>query len=159
MHSKTNASDMVHYNMQDCIVNLELCFNLDLINQIVAICNITHAYIGDVTLYSAGEIAASALCHKALSNRQRYIWTRYDYHPRDFLGGHVHFKRPIVCSYPMIVDFVSMYPSIMSSALISPEFIDYCDKDCISCPRYSNKLVLLSYTLTKGTICMGMTMY
>jgi len=38
-------------------------------------------------------------------------------------------KRHIGCAHPMIIDFVSMYPSIMSSSLISPESIDYCEKD------------------------------
>jgi hypothetical protein len=65
----------------------------------------------------------------------------------------------MVCVYPMIADFVSMYPSIISSAKISPESIDYCDKDCLEVPRYSHKLVLLSYILLQNTIYMGITMY
>jgi DNA polymerase elongation subunit (family B) len=142
MRAKANAIDMVKYNMQDCMVNLKLCFKLDLVNQVVAICNITRVYIEDVMLYSTGAIVASALCAKALSNGHSYVWTRCDYHPWEFFGGHFHFKQPMVCVYPMIADFVSMYPSIMSSAKISPESIDYCDKDCVAVPRYSHKLVL-----------------
>ena len=123
----TNAVDMIMYNMMDCEVTIGVCFKLDLINQIIAVCAITRAYIVDVMLYSTGAMAASALCSRALERNMKYLWTRCDYQPPDFQGGHVHFKAPIVCSHPMIIDFVSMYPSIMSSALISPESIDYMD--------------------------------
>jgi hypothetical protein len=62
----TNSADMVEYNMQDYQVNLDLCLKLDLIYQMVAVCNITRCYIGDIMLSSTGAMAASALCSYAL---------------------------------------------------------------------------------------------
>jgi len=70
-------------------------------------------YNTDVVISSTGAIAASCLCSYAMKKDRRYIWTKCDPHPPEFLGGHVHFKSPAVCTYPMIVDFASMYPSIM----------------------------------------------
>jgi DNA polymerase elongation subunit (family B) len=150
---------MTKYNMQDCEVTLNLCFKLDLINQMIAICNITRSYIVDVMVSSTGAIAASALCNYALNEGREYIWTRCDYHPVEFLGGYVQFKRPIVCRYPMIVDFVSMYPSIMSYCKISPETIDYVDRECYGLPRFTKRVLLLCYVEDRGTISIGMTLY
>ncbi len=154
-----NAVDMIRYNMMDCEVTIGVCFKLDLINQIIAICAITKAYIIDVMLYSTGAIAASALCSRALENNMKYIWTRCDYQPPDFQGGHVHFKTPIVCSYPMIIDFVSMYPSIVTSALISPECIDYTDIDNSEVGYHSIWTTILSYDIAPDYVAIAMTTY
>jgi DNA polymerase elongation subunit (family B) len=86
--SVTNSLSMVRYNMMDCQVNLDVCFKLDLMNKMVAICNATRSYIIDVILYSTGATAASALCSYALRCGKEYVWTRCDYHPVEFLGGH-----------------------------------------------------------------------
>jgi hypothetical protein len=64
--SLSNATDMIRYNMIDCKVTLDLCFSLDLVNQMIALCSITKSYILDVMLSSTGAIAASCLCNYAL---------------------------------------------------------------------------------------------
>ena len=63
---------------------------------------------------------------------------RCDYHPEEFEGGQVYTKRPLMCSNPLMVDFLSMYPAIMSCACISPECIDYRDSGCEGQPRFDS---------------------
>jgi len=154
-----NSTSMVRYNMMDCEVNLDLCFQLDLINQMMAICNITRSYMLDVMIYSTGAIAASALCASALRDDMKYVWTRCDYRPYEFEGGYVHFKKPIVCEMPMVFDFVSMYPSVMTAAHVSPESIDYLDLESSDDARYHVKLSLASYSVRDDTACFGVTHY
>jgi DNA polymerase elongation subunit (family B) len=138
-----NTIDMINYNMIDCEVTLDLCFTLDLINQMVALTSITRSYILDVMLSSAGSIAASCICNYAHQNECRYVWTRCDHRPELFEGGEVHFKRPIVCSFPMIIDFVSMYPTIIACTNISPESIDYIDLNTRHGSRFSLRLAMI----------------
>jgi len=73
------------------------------------------------------------------------IWTKCNYCPPTFEGEYIHLRAPIVCSYPMIIDFVSMYPSIMSLALISPRSIDYMDIDDQSKNAKQTWVAVLSY--------------
>lgn len=72
-HSSTSVHNamlmMIKYNMLDCEATIDLCFSLDLINQIIALCSITRSYVLDVMLYSTGAIAASCLCHHAHNRR------------------------------------------------------------------------------------------
>jgi DNA polymerase elongation subunit (family B) len=124
-----NAIWMAKYNLMDCQVNLELCRHQDLLNQIVRLCRITRSHILDVMIHSTGAMAASSLCSYALKQNKCYVWTRCNHYPKEFIGGHVHFRSPIVCSSPMICGLGSMYPSIMKCANISPETIDYIDKE------------------------------
>jgi DNA polymerase elongation subunit (family B) len=145
-HLHSNSHSMTTYNMMDCEVTLELCFKLDLVNQLIAISNITRSYIIDVMLSSTGAIAASALCAYALTRQCRYNWTRCDYHPDNFEGGYVHFRRPLVCSHPMIIDFVSMYPTIMSEVNISPECIDFISLEELDESTFELRLLKMYYS-------------
>ena len=154
-----NTITMIKYNILHCEVTLDLCFSLDLINQIIALCSMTRSYILDVMLYSTGAIAASCLCNRAYDKNCRYVWTRCDYWPSEFEGGEVYFRSPIVYKNPMIIDFISMYPSAMSSTLISPEFIDYVDRDLMSIPRFDHRLVVLSSCNIDEVTYIGITMY
>jgi DNA polymerase elongation subunit (family B) len=150
---------MITYNMTDCDVTLELCFKLDLINHLIAISNITRSYIIDVMLSSTGAIAASALCSYALTRQCRYNWTRCDFHPDNFEGGYAHFRRPLVCSYPMIIDFVSMYPSIMSEVNISPESIDFINIDELDRTRFEFRLMMMYYSRHDSHCHVRLTFY
>lgn len=119
-----NTRDMVKYNMLDCKVCLELCRKLDPINQIIALCYCSRAWIEDVMLYNTGAMAISCVCFEALRDKCTYNWTRCDWKPQDFKGGEVLFRQGLISKNVLIVDFAAMYPSILSSAGISPESID-----------------------------------
>ena len=138
MESRTNASDMVTYNIGDCIATLDLCAKLDLINQIVSLCYTAKAWVSDVLAYNTGTMASSCLCSHAHSRGYSISWTRCDWKPENFKGGEVIYTGPSCASNVMIVDFVSIYPSIMSSCGISPECIDYIDPDDIDTCRFNS---------------------
>ncbi len=135
MMPAVNTAEMMTYNVINCQVTLELCFELDLINQRVALCFFAKSYVVDVMLSSSGAIAASSLSSYVWEQGYRYSWTS-DHRPEKFYGGQVHFKGGAVTSYPMVVDFVSMYPTIMTRGLISPESMDYLDFNTNRGPRF-----------------------
>lgn len=125
MESSVNAKDMIEYNMRDCIATIALCEKLDIVNQIVCLSYTANAWIEDVLLYNTGAIATSSLCNATYSKGYRFMWTRCDWRPKQFRGGELIYCGPVVASNVMVVDFVSMYPTIMASCGISPESIDY----------------------------------
>ena len=150
---------MAKYNLMDCQVNLELCRHQDLLNQIVGLCRITRSYILDVMIYSTGAMAASSLCSYALKQNKHYVWTRCDHYPKEFIGGHVHFRSPIVCSSPMICNFVSMYLSIMKCANISPETIYYIDKETYGKQKFEFMISKTDLLYNSYVVWIGITYY
>lgn len=120
-----NSRLMSVYNIMDCCVVLELCKNLDLINQIIALCYCSRAWIEDVMLYNTGAMATSCICFNAMEHKCVYNWTRCDWKPQDFKGGEILYSQPLIAHNVLVVDFTSMYPSIICSAGISPESIDF----------------------------------
>lgn len=146
-----NALNMVRYNLVDCMATLGLCTHLDLMNQVVALCYCSHAWVEDVMLYNTGAMATSCLCHSAANMGYVYNWTRCDWKPSQFYGGEILFRQPLLSRNVMVVDFVSMYPSIISSMGVSPESID---------PGYSMygthcRFVLLTINICRHTMSSG----
>eukprot|EP00978_Attheya_sp_CCMP212_P041928 scaffold247168_cov61-Attheya_sp.AAC.1 len=131
------ALEVVTYNIQDCRATLSLCENLDLINQVVGLCYCSRAWGEDVMLYNTGAMATSCLCYRASLNNCVYNWTRCDWKPEEFEGGEVLFRKPLIAKFIMIVDFVSMYPSIIASSGISPESVDSRDLNTSSKHRFT----------------------
>lgn len=131
-----NATTMAVYNLGDCIANLELCKRLDLVNQVVSLCYASRAWIQDVMLYNTGAIATSCLCTAAYIRGYDFAWNRCDWRPESFRGGELIYTGPCVASNIMSVDFVSMYPTIMSSCGISPESIDYVSPSDVSSRQF-----------------------
>lgn len=127
MSDRDNALGIMRYNVRDCDVVLELCFKLDLINTMVSICYATKSAIQDVLIYSTGAIATSCLSNYASNIDARFVWTRCDWQPETLPGAYVMFRKPCVTSNVPSIDFISMYPSIIVSAGISPESIDVVD--------------------------------
>ena len=82
------------YNILDCDVNLAIFSNLDLINQMIAICYATKSTMQDVMIYSTGSIAASTVSHHASSIGCRFEWSRNAWHPHELPGIHVLFDKP-----------------------------------------------------------------
>ena len=56
----------------DCYVALELCKRLDLVNQIMALCYCSRAWIEDVTLYNTGAMATSCIFFNAMKKGCAY---------------------------------------------------------------------------------------
>mmetsp|Transcript_2713 Transcript_2713/g.7222 ORF Transcript_2713/g.7222 Transcript_2713/m.7222 type:complete len:926 (+) Transcript_2713:17548-20325(+) len=151
-----NTMDMMRYNIADCRANLQLCEKLDLINEIISLSYIAKAWISDVLLYNTGAMATSCLCASALKDDYTFAWSRCDWRPENFKGGEVLYTGPCVASNLMIVDFISMYPSIMSSCSISPECVDYVLPSIDQTPRFVKLGALachLSYLDNKTTVC------
>ena len=119
----------IRYNMRDCEVTLDLCFNLDLINQMIILCYATKSSMSDVCIYSTGAMAASCLTRYARDKGMGYVWNRCGWYPGTLAGAYVHFIAPVCVRYAMSVDFISMYLSLRISSNISPESIDILEKD------------------------------
>lgn len=148
--SFANSLKMTQYNMMDCDATLSLCNKLDMINQIVALCYGARAWIRDVALYNTGAMSLSSMCSVAWNHGYRYNWTRCDWIPDVFTGGQVLFTGNKVRRDVAIVDFTSMYPSIIRDGGISPECIDFIDYDNRNTCRFDQMTCLCSYRYEPG---------
>ncbi len=158
----TNTSTMAKYNMRDCEATLGLCQKLDIVNQVVTLCYGSKAWIRDVLLNNTGAMSLSSMCSLAWSKDCRYNWTRCDWLPKMFIGGHVLFTGEKVRNNVAIVDFTSMYPSIIKDGGISPECIDFIDLSDRHRPRfdyieviYTHKYSTSSNESSVGVVAMG----
>ena len=70
-------------------------------------------------------MTTSYLCAAADNRGYAINWSRCDWRSDSFKGGEVVYTSTCVVSNVMVVDFTSMYPSIMGSCGISPECLDY----------------------------------
>ncbi len=162
--SFANSLEMTNYNMRDCEATLALCERLDIVNQIVALCYGAKAWIRDVALYNTGAMSLSSMCSVAWSKGYRYNWTRCDWIPDVFTGGQVLYTGEKVRRNVAIVDFVSMYPTIIRDGGISPECIDFIDYDSKTTPRFDYICSVYAYlydssehTLSIGCVALGVT--
>ena len=143
--SFVNSLTMAKYNMRDCEVTLELCNKLDIINQIMSLSHCANAWIRDVLLYNTGAMSVSSVCSNAWSKGFRYNWTRCDWIPNIFSGGHVLFTGKKVRKNVSIVDFTSMYPSLIRDGGISPECIDFIDISSMDVTRFDSITLVYTY--------------
>lgn len=134
--SFVNSIEMANYNIRDCEATLELCQKLDIIYQIVSLCYGAKAWIRDVILYNTGAMSLSSMCAMAWSRGYRYNWTRCDWIPSVFSGGQVFFKGEKVRRNVAIVDFTSMYPSLIRDSGISLECIEFIDATSKNDPQF-----------------------
>ena len=142
--SFANSLAMATCNMRDCDATLGVCNKLDIINQVVSLCYVAKAWIRDVMLYNTGAMALSSMCSIAWTKGYRYNWTRCDWIPNVFSGGHVFFTSEKVRRNVAIVDFSSMYPTLIRDGGISPECIDFVDVSSRYVPRFDH--IVLAYT-------------
>jgi len=149
--SFVNSLQMATYNMRDCDATLGLCNKLDIINQVVSLCYGAKAWIRDVMLYNTGAMSLSSMCSIAWSKGYRYNWTRCDWIPDIFSGAHVLFTGEKVKRNVAIVDFTSMYPSIIRDGGISPECIDFIDVSSNNIPRFSYIKLIYSHNYNRAT--------
>lgn len=148
----TNRLEMARYNIVDCEATLAVCKRLDMINQIVALCYGANAWIRDVLLYNTGAMSLSSMCSVAWKHGYKYNWTRCDWVPNTFVGGQVLFTGNKVERDVAIVDFTSMYPSIIRDGGISPECIDYIDLDTRLEPRFNYLICLCHSDYNRSTL-------
>ena len=148
--SFVNRFDMARYNMRDCDATLGLCEKLDIINQVVSLCYGAKAWIRDVMLYNTGAMSLSSMCSIAWNKGYRYNWTRCDWIPNVFSGGQVLFTGEKVKRNVAIVDFTSMYPSLIRDAGVSPECVDFIDMSSRHYSRFDSIRVLYTYSYNTG---------
>jgi DNA polymerase elongation subunit (family B) len=115
--------------------------------------------LGYVMLPSIGAMSVTSMCSIAWDKGYRYNWTRCDWVPDVFTGGQVLFTGEKVWRNIAIVDFTSMYPSIIRDGGISPECIDFIDYDTKHNPRfdYIYSICVYSYDSSKHMVCVGCT--
>jgi hypothetical protein len=80
-----------------------------------------------------------------------------DWIPDVFTGGQVLFTGEKVCRNVAIVDFTSMYPSIIQGGGISPEYIDFIDHNVSHIPRFSyiHNMCAYSYDSCRHMVYVG----
>ena len=79
-----NRTDMIRYNVSDCVANLELCKRIDLINQVICLSYCSNSWIRDVLLYNTGAMATSCICRNAYNLGYQFVWTICDVKPDFF---------------------------------------------------------------------------
>jgi len=97
-------------------------------------------------------MSLSSMCFVAWKHGYKYNWTRCDWIPDTFVGGQVLFTGNKVKRDVVVVDFTSMYPSIIRDGGISPECIDYIDLDKKLEPRFDYLICLCYNDYNRNTL-------
>lgn len=127
LSTKEGRMAHVRYNLKDSQLTAQVFEKLDIARQLIALCSVMKSAMVDVCRYTTGTMMACMISSYALSEGQTMSWSRCSHIMDRFEGGLVldpvlgHWKNVV------IVDFSSMYPTIMLSCHISHDNIEYED--------------------------------
>lgn len=120
MNSKVGYDELKAYNMNDCVVALEVWTKSNIYLEIPNLAVVTGSHIYDSCRYITGFMMACAFATEALKLRKSILWGLCT-DPQDYGGGLVLEPKCGIYENVEIYDFKSMYPSVMIACNISPE--------------------------------------
>ena len=112
---------MMRYNYNDCVVLREICEKLNIINEIIALCEVSRSPFDDVSVYSTRIMAWNKIISCGVTQGIRYMWPKTPVSFIPIKGAHVIFERPRLVRFNYCLDYKSLYPSVIIGGAISPE--------------------------------------
>ncbi|KAF4511004.1 hypothetical protein G6O67_002844 [Ophiocordyceps sinensis] len=119
LRGNVNQEQLRVYNMNDCVVTLDIWIKEDLEHVIPSIAVCTTSPVYDCSRYVTGTIASLGYSSHAMSMGLGIYWGECTI-PQLYKGGYVMDPVRGVHKDIIVCDFSSMYPSIMASCNINP---------------------------------------
>ncbi|KAI0155070.1 hypothetical protein GGR52DRAFT_256433 [Hypoxylon sp. FL1284] len=127
---------LLEYNMNDCIVTLDIWKRLDIDRELISLCLCASCSVYDACRYVTGTMMMCLISSYSLANGLTIKWnpcqSKYE-----FEGGYVLKPMRGIHKNLYVCDFNSMYPSIMIGCNISPELITIGESDSLGTPEIS----------------------
>lgn len=120
MNTKVLYAILKEYNMNDCVVTLDVWKKSNIYLEIPSLAVVTCSHIYDSCRYITGFMMACGFASEALVRKRLVVWGQPS-DPQEYSGGLVLNPQCGVHDNVEVYDFKSMYPSVMVSCNISPE--------------------------------------
>ncbi|CAH0474938.1 unnamed protein product [Peronospora belbahrii] len=118
-----DMTTMIIYNIHDAYLHIKVALNTRCIEEICTMCSVFKSPIADVTRFISGTVVCSMAASFALSLGLVIDWSVEGWEEVKYKGAYVLSPVTGFHSNVTVLDFASMYPSIMIGANISPETI------------------------------------
>ena len=123
MHHKTDQAELRRYNMNDCVVVMDIWKKerLEYIIPSLAVCTASPVY--DCCRYVTGTMAPLGYSSYVMSRGLAIRWGQCT-EPQNYTGGYVMSPVRGVHENVVVCDFSSMYPTIVASCNIDPHSVN-----------------------------------
>lgn len=118
-----DLTQMIRYNLHDAYLHVRVAVETRCIEEICTMCAVFRSPISDITRFISGTSVCSMASSYALSQGCLVDWSDEIWQDVSFKGGYVLSPVPGLHRRVHVLDFASMYPSIMIAANLSPETI------------------------------------
>nr|POE79007.1 dna polymerase [Quercus suber] len=125
MNLGINQEALREYNLNDCVVVMDIWKKekLEHIIPSIAVCTTSPVY--DCSRYVTGTIASHGYSSHAMSLGMKILWTKCSV-PQGYQGGFVMNPVRGLHNNVLVCDFSSMYPTIMASCNVNPHKMKVC---------------------------------
>lgn len=128
LYTDLNPLEILEYNINDCIIPVEIWIKTGLINEIPSLALASCCHIYDCCRYMTSVTARCPLSAEAMAMNMRIDWSECE-GVSEYKGGRVLEPVKGVHSDVIVCDYSSMYPTIMIDANISPETLEIMEAD------------------------------
>ncbi|KAJ3220937.1 DNA-directed DNA polymerase delta [Clydaea vesicula] len=118
-----DMTKMIQYNIHDAYLHIQVALKTRCLTEICTMCAVFKAPICDITRFISGTVVCSMASSYALSKSLVIDWSEDDLFNVRFRGGFVMTPITGLHKNVIVLDFASMYPSIIIGANISPETV------------------------------------
>lgn len=119
--TEVDLTQMIRYNLHDAYLHVRVAFETRCIEEICTMCAVFKSPISDITRFISGTSVCSMASSYALSEGCLVDWSDEMWQDVSFKGGYVLDPVAGLHRSVHVLDFASMYPSIMIAANLSPE--------------------------------------
>lgn len=125
MHHSDAMEKLVEYNIRDSEMVRDVFIKLGLARQLILLCSVMKSSLIDTSRYATGVMCACMLSSYAASTGKLLDWSRCTMMPDEFEGGLVLDPMRGLHRNVVVVDFKSMYPSIMIGCSVSHDNVRF----------------------------------
>lgn len=114
---------MILYNLNDCLITMQLVNAKGMTDEIISLCQSSKSPVEDVCLFKTGAIAWNFVMAENFNRDIKCIWPEESSPFKFTSGGQVFFDGPSTIGKHIVLDYDSLYPSIIIAGNISPDGI------------------------------------
>ncbi|KAJ3318127.1 DNA polymerase 1 [Boothiomyces sp. JEL0866] len=119
--SKHDLTEMIYYNIVDSFLHMQVAIDSKCITEVIMLSKNSRSPLSDCSRYITGTISACLMSYFAYTRGQILDWSEDRIKYQKIEGAKVFNPLPGYHKLVTILDFASMYPSVMSSLNLSLE--------------------------------------
>lgn len=128
LYSDLEPLEILEYNMNDCVIPVEIWIKAGLITEIPSLALASCCHVYDCCRYMTSVTARCPLSAEAMAMGMKIDWSECEV-ISEYKGGRVLEPVRGIHDDVVVCDFSSMYPTIMIDANISPETLEVLEPD------------------------------